>query len=273
MTKITFSNRLIDVKTGKWSENNPDNRVVSERPEEQPRTSSLQFDTVDLSDDAKTLINGERLAPHPLDQSTLDRMKTIPDQQEWANKVSDYMRKRADLVRNTLNIPDNVSIMSGGVANTVFDKIAEAHGLTKPEMPQSLKDIGEKNILSDEDDRTAQAGVVGLSYTNVDDPRFGQHMEIAFNRSASVPPEKQTLVALKGGQDASSSLLATIKSSPLGRYTDARQEDGASLFAITDGQTGPQAKVAASIRSVGMDDQVNRSALDLLKTIKRYLPH
>lgn len=54
---------------------------------------------------------------------------------------------------------------------------------------------------------------------------------------------------------------------------DAREEKGASLFAITDEQTGPQAKVAASIRSVGMDDQVNRSALDLLKTIKQYLPH
>jgi hypothetical protein len=66
--------------------------------------------------------------------------------------------------------------------------------------------------------------------------------------------------------------LNRVKTGALGGLTDAASQDGAHLFAITDGAADGKAKVAASVRSVGMDDRANSSALTLLATIKRYLP-
>jgi len=198
--------------------------------------------------------------------------KIVAANQVFAEQESQYAEKLGALVREKFGLSDDVSLTTGGAANDMINQIAKEGGLKKPEIPEILKDHKAANELEENENTDARSGVLAISYTGVAHPDFGKHMEIAFNRNSTIPSDKLKLVSLKDNGENTASLLSSIKSSALGRYTDLREENGANLFAITDGQSGPQAKVAASVRSVGMDDQVNRSALNILKTIKQYLP-
>lgn len=243
--------------------------------------SANPVDTVVLSDQASRALSVD-LSPAafatgaPTNPSTAaavkDMDKIIPAMQRYTEESSRYAEKLSGLVREKFGLPDNVSVTTGGAANAMMDSLAKENGLVKPEIPQILKDHGLLSDDTQEVDSQSQTGLFGLSVTTVGDPDFGKRMDLAFDRSAAIPSDKQTLVALKSGDPATAGTLNRVKTGALGGLTDTASQDGAHLFAITDGAADGKAKVAASVRSVGMDDRVNSSALTLLATIKRYLP-
>jgi hypothetical protein len=181
---------------------------------------------------------------------------------EYTLKQADYMRKATDLLRQTLGLADDQPMMLGGGATALIDRVAERNGLEKPEMPAALRQAGMKAPF--EDEAKADGGVIGIGM-----PGNGASLQIAFDRNALAFLDKPQMVALKPGNDRAGPLTGTIKEGPMGRYIDMRADKGTNLWAVTDGGTGPNARVLASVRSAGMDDNANTSALTLLASIKR----
>lgn len=243
--------------------------------------SANPVDTVVLSDQANRALSVD-LSPAafatgaPTNPSTAaavkDMDKIIPAMQRYTEESSRYAEKLSGLVREKFGLPDNMSVTTGGAANAMMDSLAKENGLVKPEIPQILKDHGLLSDDTQEVDSQSQTGLFGLSVTTVGDPDFGKRMDLAFDRSEAIPSDKQTLVALKSGDPATAGTLGRIKSGALGGATNMPSEPGSSLFAITDGKADDKATIAATIRSIGMDDRAQSSALSLLSTIKRYLP-
>ncbi|MBP2298220.1 hypothetical protein [Azospirillum picis] len=224
--------------------------------------------SVDLS--AKAFSMGATASPE-LAAAVKDMDKIIPAMQRHGEEASRYMEKLSALARDKFGLGDNVSIMTSGAGNAMLDNLAKENGLEKPEIPEILKESG---LLKDDSEADAQSrtGLLSLSVTAAGDPDFGKRMDLAFDRQAKVPADKQTLVALTNGDPATAGTSNSIKNGVLAGLTDLGAGDGASLFAITDGGKDGKATVAASIRSVGMNDRVDSSALDLLKMIGNYLP-
>ncbi|MBY6263013.1 hypothetical protein EI613_13995 [Azospirillum sp. 412522] len=262
MTKITGSQILLDATTGMvkptGASARPSTSIASQDSPRLPLT-----DIVDLSDAARLKMGREK--PTALsaerDQEIRRVGAAIPAMTDWANATSEYMGKAADAFRAAFGLSDSISITTGGAGTAMMDAIAASKGISKPKPPSVLAEAGESEVGATAEDRKAGAGFIGLSITDRQDSRFGQKLDIAFNRGTGIASEAMTLVRLDDRQSAGA--LAKLLQSDGG--------DDASMFAVTDGDSGPNAKVAAAIRSVGMDDAAT-SALAIIKAVGRYLP-
>lgn len=184
---------------------------------------------------------------------------------DYMEKHGDYMEKAFGLLRQTLSLPEDRPFFLGGAGNALLDKIAQKNGLTKPKVPEILRAAGEKDPF--EDDSDADAGVIGIGL-----PNSGKELQVVFSRHdlASISAkaaDSLKMVSLTDQNERSGPLLGTIKEGVLGRFTDTRPGQGANLWAVTDGG-GPNARVVASVRSVGMDDVAGEVATGLLKNLK-----
>ncbi|WP_395458440.1 hypothetical protein ACHMW5_31660 [Azospirillum melinis] len=237
-------------------------------------------DTVFLSEQASRALrvdlSAEAFAAGPAANSGVaaavkDMDKIVPAMQRHAEESSRYMEKLSALARSKFGLGDNVSITTSGAGNAMLDNLAKENGLQKPAIPDILKQSG---LLKDDTEVDAQSrtGLFGMSVTAAGDPDFGKRMDLAFDRGAKVPDGKLSLVALKDGNPATAGTMNAVRNGALSSLTNLGAQDGASLFAITDGSEDGKATVAASIRSFGMDDRVNTSAISMLKTIGHYLP-
>ncbi|OYD81627.1 hypothetical protein [Azospirillum brasilense] len=181
-------------------------------------------------------------------------------------KQADYMRQAMGMLRQTLNLPEDQPIVLGGAAHGLLDKLAAKNGLSRPEMPDALRAAGVKDPFAE--DAYAEAGMIGVGM-----PNSGKELQVAFDRLGLTSRSATTndplrMIALTEGSDRSGPLLGAIKGGTLGRLTDTRPGQGASLWAVTDGGEGPNARVLASVRSVGMDDTATDMAAGLLNGLK-----
>ncbi|WP_448207555.1 hypothetical protein [Azospirillum sp. sgz302134] len=188
---------------------------------------------------------------------------------EYVLKQGEYRGKAMELLRQTLGLSDDQPFMLGGAANALLDEVASRNGLEKPEMPAALRESGMKDPF--EEDAKAESGVIGIGM-----PGSGKEVQIAFDRraiSSLASGSKLLAVPLNAANDQTGPLIGAIKESSLGRFTDVRSKDqngkGASLWAVTDGRTDPNARLFATIRSVGMDDTAADTASSVLKALKR----
>lgn len=271
MTKIAGSPILLDATTGMVKSTGASARpsflTVPQDPPRPPPT-----DIVDLSDAARRTMGREQ--PNALsaerEQEIRRTADAIPAMTAWANATSEYMGKAAYAFRTAFGLSDSISIATGGAGTAMMDAVAASRGIAKPKLPSALAEAGEREAGATAEDRQADTGFIGLSITDRQDSRFGQKLDIAFNRAAGIASESMTLVRLNDRQD-DGALARKIDSGPLARMLSAGSGDDASMFAVTDGRTGPNAKVAAAFRSVGMDDAAT-SALAIVKAVGRYLP-
>ncbi len=230
-------------------------------------------DTVSLSPDALRAMTTGVIAfnvPKADDSAAKDpvaaRMETMLARRDYDLKQADYMREAMGMLRQTLNLPEDQPIVLGGAAHGLLDRLAAKNGLSRPEMPDALRSAGVKDPF--EESAKEEAGVIGIGM-----PNSGKEMQVAFDRLGldALSGSKNTpvrMIALKDGDDRSGPLLGAIKGGALGRLTDTRPGQGASLWAVTDGAQGPNARVLASVRSVGMDDVATGMAAGLLKGLK-----
>ncbi|WP_145679708.1 hypothetical protein [Azospirillum brasilense] len=233
-------------------------------------------DTVSLSPDALRAMTTGAIAfnvPKADGTAAKDpvaaRMETMLARRDYDLKQADYMREAMGMLRETLNLPEDQPIVLGGAAHGLLDKLAAKNGLSRPEMPDALRAAGMKDPF--EESAEEEAGVIGIGM-----PNSGKEMQVAFDRLGldALSGRKDTpvrMIALKDGDDRSGPLLGAIKGGALGRLTDTRPGQGASLWAVTDGGQGPNARVLASVRSVGMDDTATDMAASLLKGLKGLL--
>ncbi|PWC75553.1 hypothetical protein TSH64_11950 [Azospirillum sp. TSH64] len=189
---------------------------------------------------------------------------------EWANATSDYMGKAADAFRTAFGLSDSISISSGRAGAAMMDAVAASRGIVKPKPPPALAEAGEGEVGATAEDREADTGFIGLSITDRQDSRFGHKLDMAFNRAAGIASDSMTLVWVDDRQGAGE-LARKVGAGRLAKMLPNDSGEDASIFAVTDGATGPNAKVAAMIRSVGMDDLAT-SALAIIKAVGRYLP-
>lgn len=271
MTKIVGSQILLDATTGmvksSGASTRPSSSIASQDPPRPPLT-----DIVDLSDAARRAMGREQPAALSAerDQEIRRTGSAVPAMADWANATSEYMGKAADAFRAAFGLSDSISITSGQAGTAMMDAVAASRGITKPKPPPSLAEAGESEVGATAEDREAGAGFIGLSITDRQDSRFGQKLDIAFDRAAGIASESMTLVRLDDRQDGGA-LARSIGAGPLGKLLSPKSGDDASVFAVTDGGTGPNARVAAAIRSVGMDDFAT-SALAIVKAVGGYLP-
>ena len=271
MTKIVGSQILLDATTGivkpSGASTRPSSSIASQDPPRPPLN-----DIVDLSDAARRVTGREQPAALSAerDQEIRRTGSAVPAMADWANATSEYMGKAADAFRAAFSLSDSISITSGRAGTAMMDAVAASRGIAKPKPPSTLAEAGESEVGATAEDREAGAGFIGLSITDRQDPRFGQKLDIAFNRAAGIASESMTLVRLADRQDGGA-LARSIATGPLGKLLSPKSGDDASVFAVTDGGTGPNARVAAAIRSVGMDDFAT-SALAIVKAVGSYLP-
>ncbi|MBK3801558.1 hypothetical protein GAY33_20460 [Azospirillum brasilense] len=230
-------------------------------------------DTVSLSPDAVRAMKAGVIsftAPKADETSVKDPVAAGVDamlaRRDYDLKQADYMRQAMGMLRQTLNLPKDQPIFLGGAAHGLLDKLAAKNGLSKPEIPDALRAAGVKDPFAEDAD--AEAGVIGIGM-----PNSGRELQVVFDRLGLTSRSKTTddplrMIALKDGSDRGSPLLGAIKGGTLGRLTDTRPGQGASLWAVTDGGEGPNAHVLASVRSVGMDDTATNMAAGLLKGLK-----
>ncbi|WP_188263100.1 hypothetical protein [Azospirillum tabaci] len=193
-------------------------------------------------------------------------MDAMLARRDYDLKQADYMRQAMGMLRQTLNLPEDQPIVLGGAAHGLLDKLAAKNGLSRPEMPDALRAAGVKDPFAEDAD--AEAGVIGVGM-----PNSGKELQVAFDRLGLTSRPATTndplrMIALTEGSDRSGPLLGAIKGGTLGRLTDTRPGQGASLWAVTDGGEGPNARVLASVRSVGMEDTATNMAAGLLKGLK-----
>lgn len=194
------------------------------------------------------------------------RMETMLARRDYDLKQADYMREAMGMLRQTLNLPEDQPIFLGGAAHGLLDKLAAKNGLRKPEMPDALRAAGVKDPFAEDAD--AESGVIGVGI-----PNSGKEMQVVFDRLGLAGRFAKTddplrMIALKDGSDHSGPLLGAIKEGTLGRLTDTRPDQGASLWAVTDRDGESNTRVLASVRSVGMDDVATDMATNLLKGLK-----
>lgn len=229
-------------------------------------------DTVSLSPDAVRAMTGVISFAVPKASDAAERdpvaagMDAVLARRDYDLKQADYMREAMGMLRQTLNLPEDQPIVLGGAAHGLLDKLAAKNGLSKPELPDALRAAGVKDPFAEDAD--AGAGVIGVGM-----PDSGKELQVVFERLGLAGRSAKTdnplrMIALKDGSDHSGPLLGAIKGGTLGRLTDTRPDQGASLWAVTDGGEGPNARVLASVRSVGMDDTATDMAAGLLKGLK-----
>lgn len=271
MIKIIGSQNLTDATTGMvkptGASTRPSSSIASQDPPRPPHTV-----IVDLSDAARRAMGREQPAALSAerDQEIRRTGSAVPAMADWANATSEYMGKAADAFRAAFGLSDSISIASGRAGMAMMDAVAASRGIDKPKPPSVLAEAGESEVGATAEDREAGAGFIGLSITDRQDSRFGQKLDIAFDRAAGIASESMTLVRLDDRQDGGA-LARSIGAGPLGKLLSPKSGDDASVFAVTDGGTGPNARVAAAIRSVGMDDFAT-SALTIVKAVGSYLP-
>lgn len=244
-------------------------------------SAGVPVDMVSLSTEAKKAMagvvsfavpsSGGASAPGMPDLKDFGQI--VAARSQLAEQESAYAGKLNDVVRATFGVPDDSGWSVGGAGFAVLDKLAAAHGLQKPDIPKILADAGQKDPFAGEAD--AQAGVFGFTVTAANAPNRGAHMEVAFDRASTVPPDQMRVAALKKDDPSSSSLIAQLQGGSLSRFVDASADlkagSGTSLFVVTDGASGSNAKVAGAIRSTGMDDVAGTSGLAVLKAVKSVL--
>ncbi|GAA4249143.1 hypothetical protein GBZ26_01135 [Azospirillum formosense] len=194
------------------------------------------------------------------------RMETMLARRDYDLKQADYMREAMGMLRQTLNLPEDQPIFLGGAAHGLLDRLAAKNGLSKPELPDALRAAGAKDPFAEDAD--AETGVIGVGM-----PNSGKELQVVFDRLGLAGRSTKTddplrMISLTDGSDRSGALLGAIKGGSLGRLTDTRPDQGANLWAVTDGDRGPNARILASVRSVGMDDVATGMATNLLKGLK-----
>lgn len=226
-------------------------------------------DTVSLSPDAVRAMKAGIIsfaAPKADETTAKDpvaaRMETMLARRDYDLKQADYMREAMGMLRQTLNLPEDQPIVLGGAAHGLLDKLAAKNGLSKPELPDALRVAGVKDPFAEDAD--AEAGLIGIGM-----PNSGKELQVVFDRLGLASRSAETddplhMIALKDGNDHSGPLLSAANGGTLGRLTDTRPGQGASLWAVTGGGEGQNARVLASVRSVGMDDTATDMAAGLL---------
>ena len=270
MTTITGSQILLDATTGMvkptGASTRPSTAIASQAPRQPPTV------IVDLSDAARRTLGRDQPAALSAEREQEIRRTAaaIPAMTDWANATSDYMGKAADAFRAAFGLSDSISISSGRAGAAMMDAVAASRGIVKPKPPPALAEAGEGEVGATAEDRESDTGFIGLSITDRQDSRFGQKLDMAFNRAAGIASGSMTLVRVDDRQGAGE-LARKVGAGPLAKMLPTGSGEDASIFAVTDGATGPDAKVAAMIRSVGMDDSAT-SALAIIKAVGRYLP-
>ncbi|WP_353858761.1 hypothetical protein [Azospirillum formosense] len=230
-------------------------------------------DTVSLSPDALRAMKTGVIAfaaPKADDTAAKDPvaagMDAVMARRDHELKRADYMRQAMGMLRQALNLPEDQPVFLGGAANSLLDRLAAKNGLSKPEMPDALRAAGGQD--PSEESANEEAGVIGIGM-----PNSGRELQVVFDRLgvdalSGGKDGSLRMIALTEGNDRSGPLLGAIKGGALGRLTDTRPGQGARLWAVTDGDQGPNARVLASVRSVGMDDIATDLAAGLLKGLK-----
>lgn len=236
-------------------------------------------DVVSLSPEAAKALN-ERPFSIPIPPKGDTGASSDPVAVEMENRLAygqfnlqrgEYVRQSFELLRQTLKLPEDQPLVLADAASVFLDKVAAKNGLSKPELPEKLRAAGFKDPF--EENAKSGAGMIGIGM-----PNSTNTLQIAFDLSGlealtsaspSGKPEKPLrMVALNDRDGRTAPLLGAVKGGALGRYTDTRPGQGASLWAVTDGGDGPSAPLLASVRSVGMDDVAAEVATGLLKGLK-----
>jgi hypothetical protein len=180
-------------------------------------------------------------------------------------KKSDFGRKTVDLVKNSLDIPDNFGFSVQGAATAVVNEIAKRNGIDKPQPSQFLIDSGWKDIFAESN--ASETGSITLNIPNSE-----KALTIAFDRSSTISPDHLSLIALGSQNNQNAALSKKIENSPLGGFKNLGREANATHYAVTDGEKGQNARVFASIQSMGMDEFASSSSLNLIKKLMAYFP-
>lgn len=232
-------------------------------------------DVLNLSDAAKALmeqggapsLGASDAAPTATSRDVMRAMSA------WSEQQTQYIDKLDAVVREKFGLPENAGWMVSGAALDMLDALAKDSGLKKPELPAILRDSNAVNTKAEDKERASEIGVFGVNFTNAGDRKFGDHLEIVFDRSRQDRHDRQTLVRLKDQRIDASALIETVKNSPWSRVADRQKPENAHDYAIVSSDRGHKTTLAALVHSVGTDAMAHRSAVDMLETIKRYLPH
>lgn len=205
-------------------------------------------------------------------QAMADRMRpeVMAAHEEWMGRQRAYMDSLNALVRETFGIPEDAGYMIGGAAHAAIDALAARHGLVKPEMPAVMKEAGWTDPADQmAREATSDTGVFAILHTAVNSPDFGKSLTIAFDRNAGLPESAMRVVDLKS-KDAGA-LIGRVLEGPLGGSVRTDMRSNSGVFAITDGAPADKARIAATVRSVGMNDVATGGATDVLATMMRLL--
>lgn len=208
----------------------------------------------------------------PAVQAMAERMRpeVMAAHQEWMGRQRAYMDSLDTIVRETFGIPEDAGYMIGGAAHAAIDALGAKHGLVRPEMPAIMKEAG----WTDPADRIAKdaasdTGVFAILHTAVGSPDFGKSLTVAFDRHADVPEEAMRVTDLKS-KDAGA-LIGRVLDGPLGGSVRTDMRTNSGVFAITDDAPAGKARVAATVRSVGMDVAATSDVPGMLATMMRHL--
>lgn len=303
MIRLPLDTRPINTRTGAFlADQRPDqapNRLEAPRDQGGSRSGRRSGDAVMLSDEAKSLLspdataspNGNapgRVPPDGLtveiDDTTkpgdLERLKAmLPDfdprkftseylgaESAYQARMSDYLSKRGELVAEKLGAAVS---WTGGAGHGVLERFAAEQGLEKPRPDRVMLDAGWTDPL--EKDAGSQTGILGMG-----SPGSDHSLAIAFDRNAVSTPDTatsdtMTLVRLTGRKNETASTTALVASGPLAKLTDLRDSAGGVTYAVTNGKSGPDTAVFATVSSHGMDEKAEAFAVPLLKALQRHL--
>lgn len=205
-------------------------------------------------------------------QARIDRMRpeVMAAHEEWLGQQRAYMDSLIGLVRATFGVPEDAGFMIGGAAYAAIDSLAARHGLVRPEMPAIMKEAGwtdpADRIAKDAQSRT---GVFAILHTGVDSPDYGRSLTLTFDRNTDLP-ERAMRVADMKSKDAGALIGRALEGALGGSLrSDLRTDTG--VFAITDDGPAGRARIAATVRSIGMDDVAKDGATGMLATMMRLL--
>lgn len=299
MIRFTLDTRPINARTGAFLPDQAPSRSEAPRYRDGRQAGRRSGDAVMLSDEAKSLStsgataspDGNAPARVPPDGLTvefddtvkpgdLERLKAaFPDfdprkftseyrsaESAYQARMSDYMSKRGQLVAEKLGAAVS---WTGGAGHGVLERFAAEQGLEKPQPDRVMLDAGWTDPL--EKDAGSQTGILGMG-----SPGSDHSLAIAFDRNAlsaanAAKPDTLTLVRLTGRKNETATTTALVASGPLAKLTDLRDSAGGVTYAVTNGKSGPDTAVFATVSSHGMDKEAEASAVPLLKALQRHL--
>lgn len=204
----------------------------------------------------------------PAVQAMAERMRpeVMAAHEEWLGRQRAYMDSLDTIVRETFGIPEDAGYMIGGAAHAAIDALGAKHGLARPEMPAIMKEAGWTDPADQiAKDAASGTGVFAILHTAVDSPNFGKSLTVAFDRNTDLPENAMRVVDLKA-KDAGA-MIGRVLDGPLGGSVRTDMRTNSGVFAITDGAPADKARVAATVRSVGMDVAATADVPGMLATM------